>query len=86
MHRRGVVDTEPGLYFVGQHFLYSLSSAMIHGVGRDAEHVAKHIAALPAHRPAGGGRVRRAGWPGSRPTWMDIASPSVTRSTSSSER
>ena len=27
---------EPGLYFVGLHFLYSMSSEMIHGVGRDA--------------------------------------------------
>jgi putative flavoprotein involved in K+ transport len=44
-HRRGVVDGEPGLYLVGLHFLYAMSSAMIHGVGRDAEHVARHLAA-----------------------------------------
>ena len=31
--------TEPGLYFVGQHFLYAMSSAMIHGVGRDAARI-----------------------------------------------
>lgn len=43
MHRRGIVESEPGLYFVGLHFLYSLSSEMIHGVGRDAEHIAKHV-------------------------------------------
>lgn len=43
-HRRGIVDDQPGLYFVGLHFLYSMSSAMIHGVGRDAEHIARHIA------------------------------------------
>jgi putative flavoprotein involved in K+ transport len=42
-HRRGVVDDEPGLYFVGLEFLYSMSSTMIHGVGRDAEYIAKHI-------------------------------------------
>ena len=42
---RGVVAEQPGLYFVGLLFLYSVSSAMIHGVGRDADHVAKHIAA-----------------------------------------
>jgi putative flavoprotein involved in K+ transport len=43
--RRGVVSAEPGLYFVGLHFLYAMSSTMIHGVGRDAEHVARSIAA-----------------------------------------
>jgi putative flavoprotein involved in K+ transport len=41
---RGIVEKQPGLYFIGLHFLYSLSSAMVHGVGRDAEHVARHIA------------------------------------------
>ncbi len=41
---RGVVSGEPGLYFVGLHFLYAMSSTMIHGVGRDAEHIAKTVA------------------------------------------
>lgn len=44
LHRRGVVEQIPGLYFVGQHFQYAFSSAMIHGVGRDARHVASQIA------------------------------------------
>ncbi len=44
-HRRGIVSEEPGLYFVGLHFLYAMSSTMIHGVGRDAERVARTIAA-----------------------------------------
>ena len=44
-HERGVVAGEPGLYFVGLHFLYAFSSTMIHGVGRDAQHVAEAIAA-----------------------------------------
>jgi len=44
IQERGVVPNEPGLYFVGPHFLYSASSTMIHGVGRDAQYVAKHIA------------------------------------------
>jgi putative flavoprotein involved in K+ transport len=43
LHERGVVPNEPGLYFVGLHFLSSLSSAMIHGVARDAEHVVRAI-------------------------------------------
>jgi putative flavoprotein involved in K+ transport len=41
---RGVVQNEPGLYFVGMHFLYSLSSAMIHGAERDAQHVVETVA------------------------------------------
>jgi putative flavoprotein involved in K+ transport len=44
VHERGMVPGEPGLYFVGLHFLYALSSAMIHGVGRDAERVADAVA------------------------------------------
>jgi putative flavoprotein involved in K+ transport len=47
---RGVVPDQPGLYFVGQLFLYSVSSAMIHGVARDARHVVRHIASR--RRPA----------------------------------
>ena len=44
-HRRGIVDSEPGLHFVGLFFLYAMSSAFFRGVGRDAEHVVKNIAA-----------------------------------------
>jgi len=40
---RGVVPEQPGLYFVGPHFLYSASSTMIHGIGRDARRVAETI-------------------------------------------
>ncbi len=43
-HERGVVPGEPGLYFVGLHFLYAMSSTMIHGVGRDAAYIARTIA------------------------------------------
>lgn len=43
-HRRGIVDDPAGLYFLGQKFLYSVSSEQIHGVGRDAAHLADHIA------------------------------------------
>jgi len=45
MQDRGVVKNEPGLYFVGMHFLYSLSSSMIHGAERDAEYVVSTISA-----------------------------------------
>ena len=40
---RGVVAEQPGLFFVGLHFQYALSSTMIHGVGRDAEYIARAI-------------------------------------------
>jgi len=42
------VESEPGLYFVGIYFLYALSSVLIGGVGRDAEHVARQIASRQA--------------------------------------
>ena len=44
IHARGLVAAQPGLYFVGLHFLYALSSTMIHGVARDAERIARAIA------------------------------------------
>jgi putative flavoprotein involved in K+ transport len=43
VHQRGIVSKEPGLYFVGLHFQYSLSSTMIQGVGRDAKYVTDAI-------------------------------------------
>jgi putative flavoprotein involved in K+ transport len=45
LHHRGVVESEPGLYFLGLVFLYSFSSDVLPGRGRDAEYIAKHIAA-----------------------------------------
>ncbi len=41
---RGIVESVPGLYFMGLLFQYSLSSALLGGVGRDAEHIVDHIA------------------------------------------
>jgi putative flavoprotein involved in K+ transport len=43
VHERGVVEGRPGLYFMGLLFLSTLSSALVGGVGRDAEHIARHI-------------------------------------------
>ena len=43
IHDRGIVESCPGLYFVGLLFLYSLSSALLGGVGRDAGHIVQHI-------------------------------------------
>ncbi|HEX5070615.1 MAG TPA: FAD-dependent oxidoreductase [Vicinamibacterales bacterium] len=42
-HTSGLVAGEPGLYFVGQHFQHSVSSTMIHGVGRDAARIVDAI-------------------------------------------
>ncbi len=50
-HERGIVPSQPGLYFVGLHFLYALSSTMIHGVGRDARRIARAIRARTGAAP-----------------------------------
>jgi putative flavoprotein involved in K+ transport len=44
-HRRGVVDGEPGLYFMGLVFQFAGSSEVLPGMSRDAAYIAKHIAA-----------------------------------------
>ena len=46
MHDRGIVESCPGLYFIGLLFLYSLSSALLGGVGRDAKHIVEHIVSM----------------------------------------
>jgi putative flavoprotein involved in K+ transport len=55
--RRGVLADRPGLYVLGRLFQDSLASSMIQGVGRDADHIAGHIAARsvrPTPVPAAG--------------------------------
>src|SRR5262245_23953289 len=59
IHDRGVIGSVPGLYFIGLLFLYSLSSALIGGVGRDAGYIVDHIVSsrcdrqgLPSRVPA----------------------------------
>ena len=49
---RGVVDSAPGLYFVGMLFLHSFASMLIAGTSRDAERVARHVASRQSSRPA----------------------------------
>lgn len=67
-HERGVVTIQPGLYFVGLPFQFGVSSALIDGVGRDAEHVVQRIiqkntalgaAATRAGEITNAGRVHR---------------------------
>jgi putative flavoprotein involved in K+ transport len=43
VHRRGVVASVPGLYFVGLEFLYALGSATLPGIGRDARYLARQM-------------------------------------------
>jgi putative flavoprotein involved in K+ transport len=43
LHHRGIVESCPGLYFIGLLFLYSLSSALLGGVGRDAKYIVDHL-------------------------------------------
>jgi putative flavoprotein involved in K+ transport len=52
LHRRGIVESEPGLSFIGLKFLYSVSSEQIQGVGRDADYIAGKIAARRGVRRA----------------------------------
>jgi putative flavoprotein involved in K+ transport len=44
VHDRGVT-AEPGLYFIGLFFLASAASSLVGGVGHDAQHIARQIAA-----------------------------------------
>jgi putative flavoprotein involved in K+ transport len=43
IHERGIIASEPGLYFVGLSFLSAASSGLLLGVGRDAERVVSKI-------------------------------------------
>lgn len=42
-HRRGIVDSVPGLYFCGLHYQYAAASDSIVGMQRDARHVMRHL-------------------------------------------
>jgi putative flavoprotein involved in K+ transport len=50
MHERGVVTSEPGLYFVGLPFQFSAASDVLPGVGRDAAYVVKHLVQRSSRR------------------------------------
>ncbi|HEX5937689.1 MAG TPA: NAD(P)-binding domain-containing protein [Actinomycetota bacterium] len=56
MHERGVLPSDPGLYFVGLNGQYSLASEVLPGLGRDvgyiAEVIAREMAAGPATKTA----------------------------------
>ena len=58
-HERGVVAAVPGLYFLGLTFLHAMSSSMVHGVSRDAEHVADDVAQRARAAVTRDGRIAR---------------------------
>jgi putative flavoprotein involved in K+ transport len=58
-HRSGIALDEPGLYYVGQHFLHAFSSTMIRGVSRDANRIVKAIARRTRAAGTSAGLLRR---------------------------
>lgn len=50
LQHRGVADTVPGLYFLGQEWLYAEASATFPGIGRDAAHLAGRLDAASRAR------------------------------------
>ena len=74
LHERGVVVGEPGLYFVGLVFQYAAGSDVLPGVGRDAEYIAKHIAAREPNGPPMGHALAGARRPEAPdPAWTGVA-------------
>jgi putative flavoprotein involved in K+ transport len=53
IHRRGVVDAAPGLYFLGLPFQHTATSEHIGGVGNDARYIAARLRGADRARPAG---------------------------------
>ncbi|MCI0633621.1 MAG: NAD(P)/FAD-dependent oxidoreductase [Actinobacteria bacterium] len=51
-HDRGIVTSEPGLYFVGLFFQYAAASDVLPGMGRDARYVVRHLVARTRQRGA----------------------------------
>jgi putative flavoprotein involved in K+ transport len=52
MHERGVVTSEPGLYFVGLPWQFAAASDVLPGVGRDAAYVVRRLVRRSAGRAA----------------------------------
>jgi putative flavoprotein involved in K+ transport len=52
VHEEGVVQREPGLYFVGLHFLYSMTSETVTGHQRDAKRIVEIVASRERSEPA----------------------------------
>lgn len=52
VHRRGVVENEAGLFFLGLDFQYAAASATIQGLDRDARHVLRALSSVPTEADA----------------------------------
>jgi putative flavoprotein involved in K+ transport len=63
VYERGIVVSHPGLYLIGEFFLYSPTSSLLGGVGRDADHIARHLVGRTSDRraAAGGTATRHSG-------------------------
>ena len=59
VQHRGVVESAPGLYFLGLPFQHSFASAVIGGVGKDARYIAEHIAERTTELSVSRDRVRQ---------------------------
>jgi len=57
-HDRGLVRSEPGLYFIGLFFQSAGTSSLIGGVGRDAQRIARHLTARRTEAGAASTRAR----------------------------
>jgi len=51
LHRRGVVESVPGLYFVGLVFQFAMASDVLVGIARDVRYVARHLSARDRMSP-----------------------------------
>ena len=58
LHDRGVVSSEPGLYFLGLYFLYAMASQLVGGAARDADYVVRQIASREAQGLSTAGETR----------------------------
>jgi len=85
-HHRGVVGSQPGLYFVGLWFLSAFTSSLLGGVGNDAEYIAEQIA---SHQHDGqrraAARHQSVGSPGPDRPWNE-KHPTPSRSPSSANK
>lgn len=72
MHERGISKVQ-GLYFVGLHFQYAMSSATLIGIGRDAEYVVNGLRARSRSTECRSGQVRTMPLPSAEPVSVKFA-------------
>jgi putative flavoprotein involved in K+ transport len=66
VHQRGISKVQ-GLYFVGLHFQYAMSSATLIGIGRDAEYVVNGLRARSRSAERRSSQVRTMPLPSAEP-------------------